>query len=98
MVTLITCHPYRSRGQYRYVVYCVRDDGKDVSNPELDESGDYIIASNGIMYGLSYNDIQIENLFRKCSAAAIICVVCLTLFVKKRRENRDKKGGIEYDL
>ena len=25
MITLITCHPYRSGGRYRYVVYCVRD-------------------------------------------------------------------------
>jgi len=25
MVTLITCHPYRSGGKYRYVVYCERD-------------------------------------------------------------------------
>ena len=25
MITLITCHPYRSGGKYRYVVYCVRD-------------------------------------------------------------------------
>lgn len=25
MVTLITCHPYRSHGRYRYVVYCERE-------------------------------------------------------------------------
>ena len=25
MITLITCHPYRSGGRYRYVVYCERD-------------------------------------------------------------------------
>ena len=25
MITLLTCHPYRSGGRYRYVVYCVRD-------------------------------------------------------------------------
>ena len=25
MVTLLTCHPYRGHGRYRYVVYCMRD-------------------------------------------------------------------------
>lgn len=29
MITLITCHPYRSGGRYRYVVYCVRDENGD---------------------------------------------------------------------
>ena len=28
MVTLLTCHPYRGNGKYRYVVYCMRDQGK----------------------------------------------------------------------
>ena len=25
MVTLLTCHPYRGHGRYRYVVYCMRN-------------------------------------------------------------------------
>lgn len=28
MVTLLTCHPYRGNGRYRYVVYCVRNQKK----------------------------------------------------------------------
>ncbi|MCD8120371.1 MAG: class C sortase [Lachnospiraceae bacterium] len=28
MITLLTCHPYRSGGQYRYVVYCDRADAE----------------------------------------------------------------------
>ena len=30
MVTLLTCHPYRSHGKYRYVVYCIRDHGQKI--------------------------------------------------------------------
>lgn len=29
MITLITCHPYRSGGRYRYVVYGVRDENSE---------------------------------------------------------------------
>ena len=31
MVTLLTCHPYRSHGKYRYVVYCIRDYGQKIA-------------------------------------------------------------------
>ena len=27
MITLLTCHPYRGHGKYRYLVYCVRGHG-----------------------------------------------------------------------
>ena len=30
MVTLLTCHPYRGHGRYRYVVYCIRDHGQKI--------------------------------------------------------------------
>ena len=30
MVTLITCHPYRGHGRYRYVVYCMRNHGQKI--------------------------------------------------------------------
>ena len=36
MVTLVTCHPYRGHGAYRYVVYCERVYG-EVSDPDLEE-------------------------------------------------------------
>ena len=32
MITLLTCHPYRGGGKYRYLVYCERDKGGRVSN------------------------------------------------------------------
>ena len=30
MVTLLTCHPYRGHGRYRYVVYCMRNHGQKI--------------------------------------------------------------------
>ena len=30
MITLLTCHPYRGHGRYRYVVYCMRDHGQKI--------------------------------------------------------------------
>ena len=39
MLTLITCHPYRSHGAFRYVVYCVRTDSGQGSFT-VTESGD----------------------------------------------------------
>lgn len=30
MITLLTCHPYRGHGKYRYVVYCMRDHGQKI--------------------------------------------------------------------
>lgn len=29
MITLITCHPYRTVGKYRYIVYCIRDNTRE---------------------------------------------------------------------
>lgn len=30
MITLLTCHPYRGHGRYRYIVYCMRDHGQKI--------------------------------------------------------------------
>lgn len=40
MITLLTCHPYRSGGKYRYVVYCDRAETDDISE-------DAFITDNG---------------------------------------------------
>ena len=36
MVTLITCHPYRGHGRYRYVVYCMRNHGQKIRKQKED--------------------------------------------------------------
>ena len=35
MITLLTCHPYRSHGKFRYVVYCIRDQGQKISDQKI---------------------------------------------------------------
>lgn len=32
MITLMTCHPYRSHGKYRYLVYCIRQHNVQKAN------------------------------------------------------------------
>lgn len=97
MVTLLTCHPYRSHGKYRFVVYCVRDDGMNVRDPGQGERVDYITASDGTIYGSSQGDIQRENIVRKCGALVFITIICITFFMNKpktKKEKRRKKHGI----
>ena len=36
MVTLLTCHPYRGHGRYRYVVYCMRDHRQKIRRQKED--------------------------------------------------------------
>ena len=99
MVTLLTCHPYLSNGEYRYLVYCVRAD----ENPsyleeavygideEMDREGDFT-ASDGTVYPLSGEEIQLENLFRK--SCIFLLVGALTGYLlwgkisASRRKNR----------
>ena len=39
MVTLLTCHPYRGHGKYRYVVYCMRDHGQKIKEQKEETHG-----------------------------------------------------------
>ena len=36
MVTLLTCHPYRGHGRYRYVVYCMRNHRQKIRRQKED--------------------------------------------------------------
>ena len=89
MVTLLTCHPYRSGGKYRYVVYCVRDGSRKQDGQGEKDGQERIAASGGKLYETSRNDIQIENMIRKCGALAVLLIICIT-FLKSRR-NKNKK-------
>lgn len=81
MVTLITCHPYRGHGQYRYVVYCVRDPGKkEQKNPEnftLQKKIKSIQDSPD--YQLSQKDIELEQRVRAAGGILIIIFSLATL-------------------
>ena len=94
MVTLLTCHPYRSHGKYRYVVYCVRIDGpKAVSNDEngSEQDAGWIASLDEISFQSSANDIRLEQLLRKCGAMLILVMAGLTAFKKlMRKKNNDE--------
>lgn len=48
MLTLMTCHPYMSQGQSRYIVYCVRDDRNDGDTMEKNtEDPEYVKETKG---------------------------------------------------
>ena len=80
MVTLLTCHPYRSRGKQRYVVYCIRDEegGEPVFAETIDnkETTQPFVSSEP--------DIQMENNVRYASGLIII-LMCGFTFLRKRR-------------
>lgn len=87
MVTLVTCHPYRSHGKYRYAVYCVRDDSVLVTDIQFSGgAGDAITASDGNIYPASQSDIDRERLFRYVCGVALIIIFLICLITGRRRE------------
>lgn len=94
MVTLITCHPYRSRGKYRYVIYCVRDKSH-VRNSENDVKTSNsvpteIISSDGDVYQSSQADIDHEYVEVKFGAILIVVMlifsICITVMRRIKKE------------
>ena len=65
MVTLLTCHPYRSHGKFRYVVYCVRDKGQKIPKQAIRTMDDTSFES-------SKWDIQREKLVRYAGIGILI--------------------------
>lgn len=80
MVTFLTCHPYRSHGKFRYVVYCVRDKGQKVSDQK-------IRTMNDTYYESSEWDIQREKLIRYVGLGILI------FFGMELIKPSKKKGG-----
>lgn len=65
MVTLLTCHPYRSHGKFRYVVYCVRDEGQKFLQKKIATMDDTFFES-------SKPDIQREKTVRYTGLGILI--------------------------
>ena len=65
MVTLLTCHPYRSHGKFRYVVYCVKDTGQKLSHGKITTMDDTSFES-------SRPDIQKEKIVRYTGLGVLI--------------------------
>ena len=95
MVTLITCHPYRSHGKYRYVVYCVRDKSNKSSDEEnTKQSKKTEVISEDTVFVSSEPDIQREQMLQKICAVIIILAVVF-FFIPKRTK---KQKAIKYLL
>lgn len=91
MITLMTCHPYRSDSKYRYIVYCAREGSMvDIELPGENQDG-YIIASDGTDYELSGQDIKKENMIRRCCGVLIIGIVVITMLRKKSGNSKERR-------
>lgn len=80
MVTLLTCHPYRSHGKQRYVVYCVRDtewDSEGLDGHSLSMTTQPFVSSEP--------DIRRENIVRYI-AGTLILLMCIMTFGRRGKE------------
>lgn len=87
MITLVTCHPYRSGGKYRYLVYCDRTG----TIPRVQESAETIPeASSAEMEEIplesSEEDIHSEQILR-LGCAAILILLILAALSSRTSEN-----------
>lgn len=100
-ITLLTCHPYRSHGKQRYVMYCdrVADPAKaeTVGENRADNTGkmaagDERAGDQQAVDDLSQNDITRENLVRVI-AGCILLVVCVqSSYAAGKKTGKHKKG------
>lgn len=87
MLTLLTCHPYRGHGKWRYVVYCVcTEEPAEESTAEFTKQPEKTVAAWRRSAG---KDVERENLIRWISGMAI-AGMCLCV-VKRRSKNQKNK-------
>ena len=93
LVTLLTCHPYRSNGRYRYIVFCepesiavadIQDGVQDIPMGTVHEDGNSMEGSDGTVFESSQNDIRNESMLRKIAIFAIVAVLCLNMAMAMR--------------
>ena len=91
MITLLTCHRYRSGGKYRYIVYCFRSDGEQKLSSELPEQGneqnllrreEMQTAKDGGEDLTSVADIDRESVFRRAEKMLVFILVIVLLYVE----------------
>lgn len=100
MVTLLTCHPYRSHGKYRYVVYCERtyiteeeETAEDIKPEEIENEESplsEVIVESDVEFVSSEPDIIIETVLRIGGAIIILILLLLVLKPSKRIKKRKK--------
>ena len=93
MVTLITCHPYRSHGKQRYVVYCVRDtttSGTEQieTDTKLQEQGQQLTDLQAVS---SKEDIRMEDVIRRICAVLILGCALIAFISNRKHKKRGKE-------
>lgn len=90
MVTLVTCHPYRSHGKYRYIAYCERTDTTQEAvshdhEPSSTKPPVVPVLREDVPFESSEQDIQHEKLLRIAGAVCILFVLIISLIPPKKR-------------
>lgn len=86
MITLMTCHPYRSGGKYRYLVFCSRLSEEDVKTSDSVKENRSNISKN------ADQEIMQEKKIRH-AGIIVLCGFLIGTFWKKRKE----RSGLGYD-
>ena len=87
MITLLTCHPYRSHGKFRYVIYCIRDQGQKLPAQKIRTMNDTYFES-------SKWDIQREKIVRYAGLGILLFFGMELIRSDKRKggKGHEKKG------
>lgn len=81
MITLVTCHPYRTVGKYRYIVYCIRDNTK--------KDVEFKTTSNEkIIFKSSQRDIWFEKNIRYI---LVVLILVLIIVLKRKAKTNEKE-------
>jgi sortase A len=80
MITLVTCHPYRSGGKYRYLVYCDRTGTRTREQESTETMPEASSAEpEEIPLESSEEDIRSEQMLRLGCAAILILLILAAL-------------------
>jgi sortase A len=106
MITLITCHPYRSHGKYRYLVYCEREgdaskedssNGNQSSSSPDAEPDEVIFSTTSLPFESSQQDIEVESMLRIEGSIVILILILFSILPspKKHRKHKKRSDSLE---
>lgn len=88
MVTLLTCHPYASAGQYRYLVFCERVEDDSHNAPSLPVNFEDFNEASVSDQKQSEIAILIESILRRMGVIVILVVIIYLIINEKRNSVR----------
>lgn len=91
MLTLLTCHPYRGNGKWRYIVYCVRSEEHMEEKEEGLAGQSKKTADTG--HRSAGKDIERENLICRISGM-VIAVMCLCVIKRRSKNQKNKEENV----